>query len=203
MAKLAFIDDHIGYAKLLASPFMVAGHEVQLQTAPVDFEKLMRFRADLIVFGLTRKRITFNRAIQDIHEDVLGYKAIIESEQYPAVNVIPIVLVGVAIEESDIPTSINYDAYLILPDDIDHFVPLVEELASNVKTRRRISDYVCPTCGSRLTYTMKPIRDLFCPRCHTAVTLIDDENGVCTTRGGQQHPCRIEDLRPPESRHHN
>lgn len=201
MAKLAFIDDHQAFADLLATPLREAGHEVHVQTAPVDFERLMQFGPQVIVFGLSRKRTAFNRAVESAQQDVLGYKAIMESEQYPAVNVIPLLLVGVAIEESDIPTAITYDGFLLLPDELDLYVPLVEELATKVKTRRRISGYICPVCGSRLTFTREPVENLFCPKCHTSVALIDDENCTYMHASGRNFQCRIEDL-TPKTRHH-
>jgi predicted CXXCH cytochrome family protein len=45
--------------------------------------------------------------------------------------------------------------------------------------------------------TIKPARDLFCPRCHTAVVLVDDEHCPMTEPGSlTSHPCKMSTIRP-------
>jgi hypothetical protein len=118
-------------------------------------------------------------------------------EHYPAINVIPIILISTGLEESDIPTTVNYDSFLIIPEDAPLYFPKVKELIETVKTRRMISEFVCPNCGSRLTYIVKPAKNLFCPRCHTGVVVIDHDRCLISDPESQEsRPGSMDLLRP-------
>lgn len=204
MAKICVVDDFQEYADMIAAPLRQAGHEVMTQVTEqgggLDFERMISFGPQVITVGLYRNHVAFNRHVQDIRADVLGYVPLTEMEKYPAINAIPILLIGSALEEDDIPTRVRYDAFLVLPRDIKRLISTVNELA-NLKARRRISRYVCPTCGSRLTFSSAAQeKDLFCPRCHTAVAIIDHETCIAKDEAGNDVPCSLGKLRPPEQR---
>lgn len=197
MAKVAILDDLQETVDILAPPLVSQGHEVLTDIIPIDFERLMAFKPDLITLDLYRHERAFERPIQNIEADVVGFKSLVAMEQYPAVNLIPIILIGHCLQEKDIPTSVNYDLFLSFPRDIQQYFTKVEEIASTVKTRRRISEYICPVCGSRLTFTQNRTTDLFCPRCHTAVAIINQESCIARGNDGRKIPCSLDILRPP------
>lgn len=173
------------------------GHEVYGKAPPIDFEELIDFGPDVIVMGLFRRRSAFNRPIEDLQRDVLGLETLTELENYPAIAVVPIVILGNGIEEFEVPLHLNYDLFLFFPDDMHLFLPKLNELAAKEKTRRRISGYVCPTCGSRLTYTSTQ-RDLFCPRDGTAVALLDNGKCLYLPQGQDRSiPCSTDDITSP------
>jgi uncharacterized protein YbaR (Trm112 family) len=202
MAKVCVIDDFEEYAQMTAAPLQQAGHEVMTQVSEkegeVDFERVISFGPNVVTVGLYRNQIAFNRPIKDISEDVLGYVPLTEMEKYPAINAIPILLIGNALEEQDIPTTVGYDAFLVFPRDIKILLKTVEELA-HAKVRRRISGYVCPTCGGRLTFSASGReQDLFCPRDHTVIAIIDEESCIAKDEWGGIIPCSVAKLLPPK-----
>ncbi len=199
MARVVIVDDLQETIDILAPPLVSQGHEVLTDISPIDFERVMAFKPDVLTLDLYRRLEAFDRPIQNIEADVIGFKPLVEMEQYPAISVIPIILIGNCLQEKDIPTSVNYDLFLSLPGDVKLYFPKVVEIATTVKTRRQISDYVCPHCGSRLTFTGKRRTDFFCPRCHTAVALIDDESCIAHTSDGRKLPCTLDMLRPPKA----
>lgn len=138
-----------------------------------------------------------NRPIES-EADLLGYQALVQLENYPALHVVPILILGSGLAESDVPTRLNYDLFLTIADELELYLPKVRELGSRQKSRRKISRYVCPKCEGRLTFTSKE-EDLFCPRCGTGVAIIEP-GGSCTyaSPGGINQPCKVEDLIPPK-----
>lgn len=199
MARLVILDDLQETIDILAPPLIAQGHEVMADFYPIDFERLMVFKPDLITLDLYRAQDAFDRPIRDLETDVIGFRPLMEMEKYPAVSIIPIILIGNCLQEKDIPTSVNYDLFLSFPHDIQQYFPKVLEIASTVKTRRKISGYVCPQCKSRLTFTLHRESDLFCPRCHTAVAIIDEERCIARSSQGASIPCTMETLRPADA----
>ncbi len=199
MAKVVILDDLQETIEILAPPLRAQGHEVLTDVTPIDFERIMRFRPDVITLELYRKLEAFDRPIRNIEEDVIGFTPLVEMEHYPAISVIPIILLGSCLQEKDVPTSVNYDLFLSFPRDVKLYFPKVVEIAATVKGRRKISDYICPQCGSRLTYTKEWQADLFCPRCHTAVAIINDESCIARTSEGNPLPCSMASLAPPRA----
>jgi hypothetical protein len=198
MAKIAVLDDYEGHAHIFSAPLSLAGHEVLTEVIPINWERVLDFGPQVISVVLYRQRGAFNRPIVQPTKDILGFEAILEMEKYPAIQIVPIVLVGNAIEESDVPTSISYDLFLTFPNDIDLYLPKLEELANRVKSRRKISGYLCPNCKSRLVFIKQPAIDLFCPRCHTVVSLINDKDCLLAIGGaGPSVPCKVVDLMRP------
>lgn len=202
MARVAIIEDFQTLAQMLASVLREAGHEVLTEIIPVDFERIGHFAPQVIVVSLHRMNKAFDRPIERAEQDILGYIPLMSLERYPAINCLPIVLLGTGLHERDIPGSVNYDVFLSFPKDSGIFRLKVEELALRAKGRRKISRYVCPHCGSRLSYHANP-DDLFCPRCHTAVAIIDDENCLYSLRDVMERsiPCKVAQLlAPPDAR---
>ena len=198
MARVAIINDHPQYLEMTAAPLRMGGHEVLTEVAPIDWERILNFGPDVVAFSLYRKPQAFDRPIHGT-EDILGWEALEQAEHYPAIQILPILLLADGLEEKDVPTSINYDGFLVFPRDFDRYVPLVEELASKVKTRRKISGYACPCCGSRLVFLKRPALDLFCPRCHTSVAIVDDHSIVYTPRGKEETTTgTLAQLAPPK-----
>lgn len=197
MRRVAVLDDVIEVADILAAPLREERYEVMTSLTSIDFEAIINFGAQLIILGVHRRVSAFDRPIRNLEADVFGFKPLVDMEHYPAISVIPIILISTGLKESDLPTSLNYDLFLVLPEDAPLYFPKAKELIETVKTRRQISQYVCPNCGSRLTYTQKPGKDLFCPRCHTAVVVIDSQHCLITEPGSHQsHPGSMDWLRP-------
>ncbi|HBN09012.1 MAG TPA: hypothetical protein DD435_10320 [Cyanobacteria bacterium UBA8530] len=198
MAKIAVLDDFQALGRLLIGPLVFVGHDVRIWLSPIDFEEVLSWGPRLIKIVLYRKAAAFDRPIRNFEEDVLGFRPLLELEQYPAAQVVPIMLIGIGILERDIPTDVNYDLFLSFPADIDLYLSKTTELIEKVKTRRKISDYICPNCGSRLTFSKQPVKDLFCPRCHASVTIIENEGCIYQLPDASQPtPCTMEQLRPP------
>jgi hypothetical protein len=198
MPRIAVINQQRVLAEMFAGPLVQAGHEVLTLGVPIDFEALLRFEPALIVIGLDRSQKAANRPIES-PDDMVGYAAIAEMETYPAIAVVPILLVANAVTARDVSTRLPYDAFLAFPEDGPRYLPTVASLIGKPKTRRKISPYGCPHCGGRLTYIRRPLRDLFCPRCHTAVTLFDDKQCRMSIRSlGRCEPCTIAQLTPAE-----
>ncbi len=198
MAKVAVLNDFEVYAELLAGPLIRAGHVVMIELGPIDFERVLNFGPNVVSLGLYRKKYAFDRPIARFDADVVGYQPLEDMERYPAINVIPLILIGTGLQEKDIPTKLNYDLFLTFPDDLALYLPKVEELAAKVKTRRRISGYVCPSCGSRFVFVQRP-EDLFCPRCGTTVAMMDKTHCIVAVHGvGPMRTCTIAELLAPE-----
>lgn len=198
MAKVMIIDDLQETIDLLAPPLIGQGHEVLTDVSPIDFERVMAFGPNVITLDLYRRQEAFDRPIQSVEADVIGFAPLVEMENYPAISVIPIILLGNCLQEKDVPTSVNYDLFLSFPRDVKLYFPKVIELAETVKGRRKISGYVCPTCGSRMTYSRARETDLFCPRCHTAVAIIDEESCLARNSEGEAIACSMQMLTPPQ-----
>lgn len=196
MARIVVVDDIEVFARMLAAPLKDAGHHVMVETMPIDFDRIVDFAPEAIVVGVGRQRNAIGKPIEEPERDILGYQALCLLEAYPALAIVPIALIGSCVLEQEIPTKLNYDLFLSLPHDGDLFIPKVKELALVVKTRRKLGAYVCPTCGSRMTYVHSP-DDLFCPRDGTAVAVIENEE--CRALGPNQKviPCTMEKIRPP------
>ena len=202
MRKIAVLNDIPEFARILAAPLREQGFEMMIEVASIDFERLLRFGPNLIILCLNRRLKTFNRPLKSIEEDVIGFKPLVEMEHYPAINIIPIMLVTTGLNEQDLPTTVNYDAFLTLPEDASLYYSLAAELVETVKSRRKISAFVCPHCGSRLTFTVAPARNLFCPRCHTGVVIVDDDSCLVTKPDdvtGSPAPMSAIRVRPSES----
>jgi CheY-like chemotaxis protein len=202
MRKIAVLNDIPEFARILAAPLREQGYDMLTEVASIDFERLLRFAPDLIILCLNRRRNTFNRPLKSIEEDVIGFKPLVEMEQYPAINIIPILLVTTGLNEQDLPTTVNYDAFLTLPEDAHLYYSLAAELVQTVKSRRKISGFICPNCGSRLTFTVAPARNLFCPRCHTGVVIVNDDSCLVTKPDevtGLPAPISALRLRPGET----
>lgn len=199
MRKIAVLNDVAEVAEILAAPLKGQSYEVMTAITSVDFERVINFGPELIVLGVHRRIAAFDRPIQNLEADVYGFKPLVDMEHYPAISIIPIILISTGLKESDLPTSLNYDSFLVIPEDTPLYYPKVIELMETVKTRRKLSAYVCPNCGSRMTYTVKPVRDLFCPRCHTAVVVIDEENCLIVDPGAHHsRPGSMAWLRPDQ-----
>ncbi|MDB5098710.1 MAG: hypothetical protein JWM80_3131 [Cyanobacteria bacterium RYN_339] len=195
MSKIAVLNDVMEFANILAAPLKGEGHEMMCEVTSIDFERVMNFKPELIILGLHRRIDAFDRPIENIEADVFGFKPLVDMERYPAISVIPILLFTTGLKEQDIPTTVNYDSFLILPEDAALYFPKVKELIETVKTRRRISENICPNCGSRLTYTAKP-ENLFCPRCHAGVVIVDAERCLVTEAGEvNSKPCSMKAIR--------
>jgi len=199
MAKVYILDDLQETVDILAPPLRDEGHEIMTDIAPIDFERIMRFKPDVITLNLYRKLEAFDRPIESLEADVLGFIPLVEMERYPAISVIPIILLGNCLQEKDVPTSINYDLFLSFPRDATLYLPKVVEIAATVKSRRKISRYICPRCGSRLTFTATRQDDLFCPRCHTAVAIVNPDTCIARTNEGNSFPCDMAALTPPQA----
>jgi hypothetical protein len=189
MAKVALIDDHLELLDAYATPLTAAGHTVLCERVPLDFEAVLSFQPQVLLVGLSRAAA---------EGPIIGYQALAEMEAYPAIQTLPIILVGHDLQERDVPTTVNYDLFLTWPHEAALLAGKVDELATKVKTRRRISAFVCPrqTCRSRLVYWTEPPMDLFCPKCGVSVAIIDDH---CTWLDGQtgiSTQCPVEALRP-------
>ncbi len=200
MARVVIVDAFQTMAQMLASGLRADGHVVLTEVIPIDFERILHFAPQVIVVSLYRMNKAFDRPVVSAERDVLGYIPLISMDQYPALQAcVPIILLGTGLHERDIPAGVDYDLFLSLPKDIELFRPRVEELAEGAKGRRKISPYACPHCGSRLTYTSSP-DDLFCPRCHTAVAIVDDENCIYSRPQTVERsiPCKVSQLKPPE-----
>lgn len=196
MARIAILDDYRELGALVAGPLMQEGYEIMIETSPIDFEKVLNFAPQVIAVHLYRKEEAFDRPIRSVEEDVLGFKPLEDMERYPAISLIPIILVGVGLLEKDVPTSVNYDIFLTFPRDLQIYLPKVDELTTLHKTKRHISHYLCPTCHSRMTYLREPIHDLFCPRCHTSVSIIEADGCLANTGDGNRIPCSLEQINP-------
>lgn len=195
--RVAILDAHLAFAELLASPFIVRGVPTITDASPIDFERIVQFGPTIIVIGMGRRKQAMNRPIAS-EEDIIGYTALTEVENYPALYTDPILIVGSGLAESDVPIRINYDLFLTLEDEAELYVPKVMELGSKRKSRRKISRYLCPSCKGRLTYSQKE-EDLFCPRCGTAVVLIQGtDECLYMDKSGQNRPCKTADLLAPK-----
>lgn len=198
MAKVACLKDFHEYALMIGALAREGGHEAYIDNPPLDFERLVDFGPEVLVTGLFRKRAAVNRPIRDLEEDVLGLDTLRQLEGYPALRIVPLAILGNSIEEHEVPTTLNYDLFLYFPDDMHLFLPKLDELATKVKSRRTISGYVCPSCRSRMTFTQDRDQDLFCPRCGTAVALIDN-GATCLARTADGSPidCSMERITAP------
>ncbi|MFN3429340.1 MAG: hypothetical protein ACK46X_05250 [Candidatus Sericytochromatia bacterium] len=199
MPRIVVLDDVLEVANILAAPLRGEGYEVMTDLTAIDFERVLSFKPQLIILGVHRRVEAFNRPIRQLEDDVFGFKPLVDMERYPAISVIPIILVSTGLQERDIPTTVNYDSFLIIPEDAKLYFPKVKELIETVKTRRKISKYICPNCGSRLTYTNRPAADFFCPRCHTGVVVIDERHCLITDPGAHaSRPGDMALIRPRE-----
>jgi hypothetical protein len=197
MARIAILDDYRELGALVAGPLMQEGYDTMVETSPIDFETVIRFSPDVIAVHLYRKENAFDRPIRSVEEDVLGFKPLEEMQNYPAISIIPTMLVGIGLLERDVPTTVNYDMFLTFPMDLQIYLPKIQELAGLHKTKRHISNYICPSCDSRMTYLREPVTDLFCPRCHTSVSIIEGNGCLANTGDGEQISCSLEQLTPP------
>lgn len=183
------LDDRPEVAKLIGVPLMEAGHEVLSQLSPVDFEKVLAFRPQVIVAGIYRKRQTGGLAGES---ELVGLESLRQLAAYPASLTVPLLLVGIGLDEGDIPIATRYDLFLQFPEEMAAYVPKVEELSTKRKSSSHISVYICPTpgCGHRLTY-VRAEKDLFCMKCGAGVTMLDDEHCTWMAPDGEIYPCKV------------
>lgn len=197
MSRIAIIDGYRTLAQMLEAPLQSRGHHTQVFTPPLDAHELRRFAPDLMIFGLDRRQTAQDRPIQDPEEDITGFSQLLALSQYGPINMIPFLIVGDSIREDYLPEGIDYDLFLAFPDEVESYVERVEEVLHSVRTRRHISAYHCPTCGSRLTYKGRSSNELLCPKCHTLVVLHD---GRCVMRTATGKPvmCSVDLLKTGE-----
>lgn len=197
MLNIVLLNDHPMVLKALEVPLTEAGHRVLADVSPIDWDAVVRFKPQVIVAGISRSKEAVGRPIADPAEDVIGYRALMDMRQYPAITAVPIVVVGMGIGERELPVPTHYDLFLYFPDDMESFVPRIEEVTRTIKRRRLISAYRCPNpgCDSRLTYTRERDRDLFCPKCGSAVAVLDDDHAIWRGPRGQQEAAHLADMR--------
>lgn len=202
MARIAVLDDHPELVEMLARPLLGGGHVVLTEIAPLEFDEILHFGPEVIVAGLSRKPAAAATCGELTPDDIWGYRAIDEMARYPAIALVPMVVVGVGMFEREFPVRLNYDLFLSFPDDMALYAGKVAELSTKVKTRRRISGYVCPNpgCGSRLVYTREPVRDLSCPKCGVGVAVIDRLHVTWCDPHGESHEALLADLHAPAGR---
>jgi uncharacterized protein YbaR (Trm112 family) len=194
MSKFVVFDDFHEFGYMVAAPLLHAGHEVLVETledGPLDFERIFRFKPQALVLGLFRRVGAYNRCIIDWRQDIQGIEPLIEMERYPAVSVLPVAIFATGLMERDFPTSLSYDVFLTIPQDIRLYVSTMEHLVAESKSRRKIADFACPLCRSRLVYLTEPIINLFCPRCHASVAIADQETAYVMpsgARAAEAHP---------------
>jgi uncharacterized protein YlaI len=195
MAKVAILHNTEVLGQALAAPLGIAGFQTYVAHRPIDFEKLADFGPEVIVLAADRGLNTTHRMKIDLETDAMGYSAMAELEKYPALQVVPLLLVGSAVRQSELKTSIKYDAFLAFPEEASAYVDTVRALSAKIKSRRHISGYMCPHCRGRLTFTQRPVLDLFCPRCHTPVAIIDDDACIYSVHGsGPTRNCKMKDI---------
>ena len=202
MARVVVLNDHPDLIDMLGSPLVRAGHRVLDEASPLDLEEILRFGPDVLVVGVSRKPGAVGHPIPLPPEELWGYHAVVQLESEPVLALVPMIVVGVGVFEPEFPLKLPYDLFLTFPDDMRLYGAKVAELATLVKTRRKISGYVCPVpgCGSRLVYLREPVRDLSCPKCGVGVALIDAEHMTwCDVEGGS-HEGLLADLRAPGGR---
>lgn len=197
MLNIVLLNDHPMVLKALEGPLTEAGHRVLADVSPIDWDAVVHFEPQVIVAGISRSKEAAGRPIADPAEDVIGYRALMDLRQYPAITAVPIAIVGMGIDERELPVPTHYDLFLYFPDDMDSFVPRIEELPRTIKRRRLISGFRCPNpgCDSRLTYTRERDRDLFCPKCGSAVAMLDDDHAIWRGPSGQQEAAHLDDMR--------
>ena len=197
MAKFAVVDSYLEYAALAAAPLRERGHEVLIDTVPFDWDEVLAFGPQVIVFAIYRQDVAFNRPIQDPAQDILGFDAICEANAFPAIKAVPLVILAFGLHETDFEPPCGYNLFLTLPRDLALYPTKVAELAERRKARSKLSGYLCPNpgCRSRLVYFSKE-HDLFCPRCGSAIAIIDAAH--CTWLGpdGHTRACTVADLVP-------
>lgn len=194
MSKIAIIDGYRTLAEMLAAPLQARGHDTHVFTPPLDSHQLRRFAPDLMVFGLDRRQMAQDRPVEHPVEEITGFAELLELSTYPPLNLVPFIIVGDSIKEDYVPAGIDYDLFIAFPDEVETYVAKIEEVLRTVRTRRHVSSYHCPTCGSRLTYKGRTQSELFCPKCHTVVVLTD---GRCVMRTATGKPtmCSVDLLR--------
>lgn len=197
MAKFTVCNDSEVFARMLAGPLIEAGHEVQIEVVPIDFERIVRFRPEALIFGISRRPEALDRPIRDPERDILGYHALVDLLRYPAINVLPIVIVATGIPEDALPDQLLYDAFLGIPGHLGDYVSQLEAIAAQPPQRRSLSDYGCPQCRSRLIYHRRP-DDLFCPRCNTAVAVVQGEGALVLDQDFSRTRVEMEALEPPQ-----
>jgi hypothetical protein len=196
MARIVLLDDFEAYAQMAAGPLLAAGHDVHVDIVPIDWEAVFEFHPDVIIALCYRKESAQNLPIEDWEVDILGAAALKEIEAYPAAQLMPILITGDGLKASDVPTRVRYDAFLTLPSDFKRLLAMVDELFAMQKSRRIVSDYVCPKpgCGSRLTRLPAQTQDLFCPKCFTSVAIIEEEGCIARGRKGETIACSMAQL---------
>lgn len=199
MAKVVLIDHYKPYADMMANPLVQAGHAVVIVTPPLNFERIIQVQPDVVSVAIYRQKCAFDRPIRDLERDITGYDVLRQLENYPAINALPIILTAIGLLEEDIPTSLQYDVFLTLPDDLAIYSTRVEELQKKPKGRHRISGLVCPVCQSRLVSVRGESKELVCPRCDTVVVLEEGEKALYMppSSPGESFQVAIAELRPP------
>src|SRR5690348_6679200 len=94
MPRVAVLDDVAELADILAAPLKVEGFEVMTSLTSIDFEEVINFNPELIILGVHRRISAFDRPIGNLEADVYGFKPLVDMEHYPAISVIPILLVS-------------------------------------------------------------------------------------------------------------
>jgi hypothetical protein len=196
MSKVAVLNDFIEYAEMAALLMRAEGHEVMTTIVPIDWEKILAFKPDVLVLSIYRREAAINRPIVDPLKDVAGYAALLETQNFPIIQVIPTLIIAWGVNEYDIPIKVNYDRFLKLPEEVKELSKVVEELSVKQKSIRKISKYYCPNtlCKSHLTY-VKNTEDLFCPKCHTSIAVLG--GGLCSyllESKGDPIECKIIEL---------
>lgn len=198
MGKVAVIKDYVEFAIMLGSLLESEGHQVLTASPPVDWDAVLDFGPDLTVIGFFRQRRAHDRPIEDFEKDVFGTETLRAIEAYPAIRVKPLLAIGNGVEADELPEDFRVDDFVYFPDEMCRFLEKVDTLAHSKKGNLRLSEYGCLVCGGRLSYPKSSKHELFCLRCHTAISLIDAERCIYQARSeGETLTCRLEQLRRP------
>ncbi|HBN07596.1 MAG TPA: hypothetical protein DD435_02765 [Cyanobacteria bacterium UBA8530] len=180
MARIATISDNREYSEMTKWLLERHEHTVEAQTNPVDFEQLFAFKPEILIVTVGRRATAIARPIEDYMRDVIGSETLRILESYPPVYLLPVIVVGIGIQEHELRTRLRLRRFVRFPEDLYQLIVDPEGLSrfGEEQRSRRVSPYGCPNCSAQMIFVGQSVHDLFCRRCYSVVSVLQDEDYV-------------------------
>lgn len=128
MARILCITDNPHHVELFADMLKRRGHEpVQTMVPPLDLAAVDTFDAEIVMVSLVRKVGSLRGPIVNFAAEVDGAKGLSALLAHWRTGRPILILTGIAVEESDLPDDLEYDAFVHVPQQLDGLLSFIDQ----------------------------------------------------------------------------